>query len=557
MKRRLIVGLFILLVLGIAIWLLYRSGFREGLVILEVEASEVAFSGQEIEYKVRVENKNKTDLIDVRLSFFYPENSIPLNEKGQGLSSLIKNLDLEALREGEQREFIFKAVLTGEKGEIKKAKADLTYTPSNIRSVFKKSSEAATTISRTAVSLILSAPPNVLPGQSISVSLDIRNESGEELKDSQVVFSYPDGFIFKRANPSPNEGSWTFSIISLKPNEGMRITVEGEISGFEKEGKRFEAVLRKNLGGQFFDFQKTQTLLTVATPLITADVSVNGSKDYLAKPADKLKYTIKFSNNSNYHFSALELNAKLEGQLFDFSSLKSTGFFDQGSSTILWNAAAEPLLASLAPNQNGEVSFEISLKNEFPKVFGKNYSVKVGSLIQTSSVPSDFGLEKISAAANLITKIKSETEFTSRAIYNDSVFPNSGPEPPKVGQKTTYTIHWRIVNEGNDLTNARIVSSLLPGITWENKFRLTPTQSDFNFNPSTGQISWTVPTVPAGSGIVSPVFEAVFQVGITPAQNQANQNVEITKETVFEAVDNFTKESVKITEPAIRIQVRD
>ena len=545
MKKKVVYGLLFLVILAIAIFLLYRSGFREGQVDLKIEAPEEAIAGEEIEYKIIVENNNKFRLDDVKLSFFYPQNSIPLNQDGQPFNSLINNFDLDTLGNRDKKEFILKAVLSGEKGETKKAVAKITYAPSNIRSTFQKNVEASTVISKISIPLTLSGPPNILSGQRLEVTLDLRNETDKDFEDMQVVFIYPDGFKFIGSTPLVNQGNNIFNLVSLKAGEGERITVQGEISGFEKEGKRFNAVLRKKFGDKYFDFQKTQTILNVSTPLITTEVLVNDSKDYIAQAGDRLRYKIKFANNSDDNFSALELTAKLEGQMFDLASLKTDGFFDNNARTILWNAASEDFLSNLAPNQNGEVSFEIDLKKEFPKVFAKDYSLKVSSLIQTSSVPPDFHLDKISATADLITKIKSKTNFTSQAFYNDSVFSNSGPTPPKVSQKTTYTIHWKIVNEGSDLTNVKIISSLPPGISWEDKTKITPIQSDLDYNPSTGRVSWVITTVPAGTGTVSPVFEAIFQVGITPGINQANQAAEIMKEVSFEAIDNWTKENVK------------
>lgn len=551
MRSRIFIGIIVLSVLGIAIFLLYQSGFREGQVGLEIKAPEEATAGEEIEYKIIVENKNNFSLNETKLSFFYPENSIALNQDGKPLNSLINNFDLGNFGSRDKKEFTLKAVLTGEKGETKKAKATLTYTPSNIHSTFRKNAEAATTISKISIPLTLSGPPNVLSGQKVELTLDLRNETDKDFENLQVVFTYPNGFRFIKAIPSASQGNNIFNLQSLEAGKGDRIKIEGEISGFEEEGKRFIAVLRKKYGDKYFDFQKAQITLNVSTPLLTTEVLVNDSKAYIAQAGDKLRYKIKFANNSDNNFSALELTAKVEGQMFDLASLKTDGFFDNNTRTILWNAASSPPLSNLAPNQSGEVSFEIDLKDDFPKVFAKDYSLKVSSLIQTSSVPLDFNLDKISATADLITKVKSKTNFTSGAFYNDSVFSNSGPVPPKVGQKTTYTIHWRIVNEGNDLTNVRITSSLPPGISWENKTKITPTQSDLDHNPSTGRLSLVISTVPAGSGTVSSVFEVVFQVGITPGLNQANQSAEIIKEVSFEGIDNWTKDNIKFDLPGI------
>src|SRR3989344_5788314 len=139
MKRRIIIGLLVLLILGTAVFLLYQSRFREGRVVLALFAPESASSGEEIEYKLTVENKNNFDLVDVGLSFFYPEGSIPLNGESQLLNLSVSNLDLGVLESRDKKELSFRAVISGEKGEVKKARANLFYSPSSFRSVFQKS----------------------------------------------------------------------------------------------------------------------------------------------------------------------------------------------------------------------------------------------------------------------------------------------------------------------------------------------------------------------------------------------------------------------------------
>jgi hypothetical protein len=130
MAKRVLIGLFVFSVLGIAIFLLYRSGFREGQVELKIEAPEEAVAGQEIEYKIIAENKNNFNLKNARLSFFYPEKSIALDQDGQPLdSSLVNDFNLGDFESRDKKEFVLKAVLTGEKGEIKKAKATFIYSP--------------------------------------------------------------------------------------------------------------------------------------------------------------------------------------------------------------------------------------------------------------------------------------------------------------------------------------------------------------------------------------------------------------------------------------------
>lgn len=555
MKRWIILILLIFVFLGAVIFFLSRGAFNQAQVRLALEAPESIIAGQELEYKVKIENKNREELEDVKLTLFHPDDSIVLNEAGSPLNSTVQNFNLGILNPGETREINFKAIITGERGEIKRVRALLTYSPSNVRSVFEKEGQAATTISRLSIPLTLVGPPNVLPGQNVQLILDFRNETENELGDLRVVFIYPDKFNFQRAVPSPSRASNSWSIPSLKANEGKRITVEGAIFGFEGEAKRFTAVLQKKIGNEFFDFQKIETQLAIATPLLTADILINEQENYIARTGERLEYKLKFSNNSSHNFSAVELRARLAGEMFDFSTLETNGFFDQNTKTILWNAAVEPLLSNLGPGKVGEAKFRIKLRENFPNTFGlKEFFVKVNSTVETLSVPPDFELDKISATDELLTRVSSKVSFVSRAFYNDSQISNSGPVPPRVGQKTTYTVHWELINQGDDLVNAEVSSFLLPGITFENKTKIVPQNSELSYNPRTGKVNWTISTVPSRSGIASPKFEAVFQVGLIPGTNQVNRAVELLKESEFKAVDNFTKEVITLEQTGITIQ---
>ena len=80
MIRRIIIGLFILLIFGTAIFLLYRSGFREGNVIFKIEAPDQVSSGEEIEYRHIIENRKNFDLNNTKLTLSYTGGRICFNK---------------------------------------------------------------------------------------------------------------------------------------------------------------------------------------------------------------------------------------------------------------------------------------------------------------------------------------------------------------------------------------------------------------------------------------------------------------------------------------------
>ncbi|MFH1222839.1 MAG: hypothetical protein V1647_00675, partial [Pseudomonadota bacterium] len=45
-----------------------------------------------------------------------------------------------------------------------------------------------------------------------------------------------------------------------------------------------------------------------------------------------------------------------------------------------------------------------------------------------------------------VTKVSSKMELVQKGYYQDEVFGNSGPVPPRVGEPTTYTIMWYVKN---------------------------------------------------------------------------------------------------------------
>ncbi|MFN7088877.1 MAG: hypothetical protein ACK4NX_03645, partial [Candidatus Paceibacteria bacterium] len=95
----------------------------------------------------------------------------------------------------------------------------------------------------------------------------------------------------------------------------------------------------------------------------------------------------------------------------------------------------------------------------------------------------------------------------------------------------------------------KVASFLLPGINWEEKFKLIPPSSEIKYEPASGRLIWSISTVPAGT-----TFEAVFQIGLIPSIIQVGQPAEFLKEAIFEAVDNFTKENIMLTQPKITSQ---
>lgn len=556
--KLIIIGLTTLLVVGLVFFFMGHGSFSEGRVELKIEGPQEISAGASVSYRVTYANNNKISLSDVKLNFFYPLDAIVTRDNNV-LNITNENFDIGGLESGESGEKTLTAFVVGDRGNIKTARATLTFKPSNLSSIFKKEASLATTITTLAVPITLVAPPTVINGQNISYLIDYRNQSGEDLQDLRFQVRYPNGFKPSQYSPQPMNRSqdqdiWT--VPALKQGEGARITIQGALSGNERETKTISVVLQKKIttatGDNYVDFEKTEASSVIATPLLSIGLVVNDSADYTAHAGDLLRYKANLKNNSDSDITGLSFSVHLDGSMFDFASVRSDGFFDSRVGTIYWNSSTVSALNNLGANQSATVEFEARLKSSFSGGLGARESfVRATAHLETPNVPADLNMDKLTADSELITRISSSPTFAQKVLLNDSVFGSSGPFPPKVNSKTAFTIRWNLVNPSSDLSSAKVTATLMPGVAWEGKARVSGSQPQPVYDARQGTVTWDLGTLPAGVGVSFPQYEADFQISITPSVNQAGGTVPLLKNVSFEGTDTFTKERIMRTIPDV------
>lgn len=532
-----------LFVVAMVIFFFGRPSFSENQVVLELNGPTQASVGDEVIYKVKYGNNTNVELHNLKLKFTYPEGAIVIKDD-KILKDLSETVELEKLSSGKSQEKEFRAFLTGDRGNIKNAKVELEFKAGSLRSFFEKSETISTTLISVPVSLTLVAPPTVVSGQTINYILDYRNESNNSISDIKLELDYPDGFEIQEQSPKPAEAKgWLLPV--LKRNEGGRINIKGIIKGKEGEIKTISASLKRNIGGEFVDYQKTSSSSVISNPLLSLEILANNSKNYSAHLDDKIEYTVKYKNNSTSNIIGLNLEVKLDGEMYDLEKLNTSGgFYNSSNGTILWNAAVVPDFSVLSPNKSGEVKFSVGIKSSFPtgSASSRNFFVKISADLTSPNVPSGFDGDEVSAAANLINKISTQPSFLQIAFYDDPAFGSSGPLPPKVEKETVFTIHWQIINPGNDMNKVELKGVLPPGVKWRNVVSVGLNQPEPIFNPNSSEVVWNIGVLPQGTGILSPKYEASFQVSITPSVS--GQTPVIIKNSKLSGFDSFTKEEV-------------
>ena len=552
--KYIVAGLGLILIIALISFFLGRGSFSESGIELKIEAPTEITGGELVTYKITYENNNAVSLSDVKLNILYPSDSIVVQD-GEIASLTAENFDIDTIDSNDSGEKELSAYLVGERGNVKPLKATLTYKAGDLNSTFQKEVILATTITSLAVPITLVATPTIVSGQNTSYFIDYRNQADQDFENLRFLVKYPDGFTPRRFVPEPTsraQGQAVWDIARLKQGDGSRITIEGTLSGNEREAKIITVTLQKKIttpsGDIYIDFEKSEASSIISTPLLALDLMLNNSTDYVAHLDDTLRYKINFKNNSSTDITGLRLSVRLEGSMYDFATVKSEGFFDSRQNTIFWNASNIPILNLLPRGQTGTAEFSVRVKRNFSGGLGAQDSfVKINAHLETQNVPPELDLQELTADNDLITRISTSPTFDQQILLNDSVFGSSGPFPPIVDQKTVFTVNWGLVNPTNDLSQTKIVATLEPGVTWENQKRTNGTGIEPVYDARLNAVVWDLGTLPAGTGVNFPKFEAFFRISIVPSVNQVNRSVPLLRDIRFEGVDSFTKEKITRT----------
>jgi len=540
------VAVAVLLAGGIFIFFFSRSQFKESEVNFIVSGPAEVVAGEEVSYTVKYENTNNAAITNARLTFSYPDETLPLH--GGLLADVTKeDIDIGTIKAHDAGEFQFSAIVVGHQGSVKTARAVMNFIPERLTTQLQVSSETNSTVTKMPVSLNVVAPPTVYDGQSIAYIIDYRNQTGETLRNLEINVKFPDGFT-----PSKPQTSW--GIPMLEAGEGSRINIAGKINGKERENKTISVSLQKEITTStsrfVVGFENADSTSVVASAMLSVVLNLQSSRDFVAHAGDHLRYEATVTNNTDVDLSSIVLIVQIDGSMFDLNSVDANGgYFDSRSKTITWNSAVIPELGLLRTRKSVVAPFSVNLKSAFPgDLQTKDSLIKATANVETFNIPDSFPGNSLSAADELITRITTAPTFTQSLVMNDTVFGAASPYPPKVDQTTTFTVKWSVINPSNELSPAKITGVLLPGVSWKGKFRVTGTQAQPIYDSKTSTLTWNLSNIPPGVGTNFAPYELYFQISITPSVNQIGQSPSMVRSSRFEGTDTLTGENIVLSE---------
>lgn len=567
-KILLIIGIaFVFVISGAVGFVMYKKGqatFVKDDVLLSVDSSDTIISGDTVNYSIEVSNTTKVSLLDAELFITPPGDLADLK------LSTINNLPVETdfsrnikageIKKGEKYNITMSGRLIGAENSIHYLEVSLVFKPENVSSRFEINNRSSVTIKDTPISFSLNAPKQASSGEELVYDLVVTNNTDNSLENIEIKWELPDGFTVKQSDPLIDKND-TVKISLFGAKQSKKVTVTGNLKGNVNDVKVVKISLGQNRNNNFIKYGEDQAPTKIALSYLLITQSVNGRADYNASPGEELKYIINYKNNSEFSIGEAIVSAKLEGEIFDFKTLSvEDGSFDEHAATVTWKGAGVPGLLVLSPGEEGSIEFSVNLKSILPinDFNDRNFTVKSVAQIQSLEIPTPLNVNKIIESNETITKINSKIILSAKAYYDEptATIVNSGPIPPKVKEETTYTVHWLISNLTNDADGVSLVSSLPSNTRWTGQ-TTTNNGTTLSYNERTNEISWAIGKVPANTGIISPTYEAVFQVAITPSSNQIGTFPGIINSAKISGKDNFTGASLEDSAEVLDTSIPD
>jgi hypothetical protein len=543
MKKFAFFIIILALLVGVAGFYYYqRNTFSKEILKLEILGPAETDLLEEIEYIVKYKNNGNVRLEEPRLIFEYPEHS--LIEEGKPERQEIGPDELgEAIYPGEEKTFSFKARLLGKEGESKVAKAFLSYRPKNLKAYYTSETTFTTLIKKVPLTFEFDLPSKTESGKDLRFNLNYFSNVDYPLSNLMIKIEYPPDFEFVESTPKSLEKTeWEIGLLNRA--EGGRIEILGKLRGEVGEQKIFKAKLGSWQEGEFILLKETNRATEIIKPSLYIFQEINGSPEYVASPGEQLHYEIFFKNIGDNPLTNLFLVARLEGKAFDFQSIKSDlGNFEPGDNSIIFDWRKNSKLQFLDSQEEGKVEFWIELKKEW-ELTPQDKNPVIKNNIYLSQARKEF-----------VNKVNSKLVVSQKGFFNDEVFGNSGPLPPKVGQTTTYTILWEVKNYYNDVKNVKVKATLPKEVQLTGK--IFPEDAKFMFDSSSREIIWDIGDIEAGKGVLNPAAYVAFQIAFFPTTSQIGKTPEIISQAKIIGEDSWTQTTLEATSPAINTNLPD
>ncbi len=533
-----------------------KTAFSEDKVKVSISGPREVKSGDMAMFEIAFSNLNRAALKDAVLYLNYPENFKPSgNLQFETEGPAVSKYNIGTIEKNESKKVSVEGKFFGPKDFLTYVEARLEYKSSTFNSVFTAEERTSVFIASNPLFVEIAGPINVTSGGGVSYVITYENSGEEEIKNLKLKVQYPSGFTFSNSDPVPATDDNIWHIGDLSSGQKGDVRISGSVKGFVDEIKTVK-VFAGEFGSDndFVSYGEAETQAKIVGSVIAITQTMNGEKENITVNAGEvLRFKIHFENTGSIGLRNVVLTEEISSSILDYSRQEmkdGKGSLNSRTGVITWKASDVPQLAVLDPGESGEIEFSIPVKEIIPVEShdDKNFSVKATARMDSPDIPTPEGMNKIIPSNSLEIKLNSKLLLTEEGFYNDPEIANIGPLPLKVNEETTFAIHVKVTSVSSDVTDAKVVATLAPGVSWKNNF--LPGDSAVSYNGRSNEVTWDIGTLIAGTGILTTPKEMIFQVGITPSENQVGSFPPLVSKTTLSAKDAYTGTNLETELPS-------
>lgn len=540
-----LIGVFsILLIVAIlGFWLfskLETNNFTNERINLKIETPITVVSGQEGIYTITITNKEKVNLYNLELELFYPDNFEYLDSLPKASGDKNNKWSFSVLNVGESQKIELKGKMIASIKSTQTFRGILNFKPANLNANFKQETIIDVIVSSSVLSLTIEGPEKTLANQDANYVLKYENLSDQDFSDIQVVVDYPQPFVFGSSTPSAiNETNNIWDLKELKAGEKGEIKIKGNYSAAEAGGNQnFISRMQLKYHDDYYP-QNEETFITeVIKDQLSLQLIINGSaQDQSISFGDLLVYTLHYKNTGEENLGNIQIKANLDSQILDWSTFKNENGGVIGNNSIIWTGRNIPKLLKLGAGEEGDISWQIRVKD--------------ASSISDSNV-GKFSVESsIEAKANQSGALSGESSVNTKSIVNsinsdlgilavaryyseDNVPLGLGPIEPRVGESSTYNIDLELSNNLHDVENVQVRAKLPSNVSWSNKENHD--LGDLAYNAATNEVIWNISNLKRSSDNIV----ASFNVSIKPTASDQGRILILLSGITLSARDSNT-----------------
>ncbi|MDP3956599.1 MAG: hypothetical protein Q8P97_01210, partial [bacterium] len=546
------VGIITLTVIG---YLIYQVLTLSG-IGLNGKYPDQILLGDPFDFIVEYSNNSASVLSGAQLSVTLPNEFSFINEDN---SKRTLTKDVGNIGVGTIASSSFRVIAASGSQTSKRLTIGLDYGSSVVGPRFHKETVSDVFIGDSAASLDLTAPDKVLSGEVFELRISYKNVSPHDFKDVQLSLGLPANFTLKTSSVKPDKGlTWQFG--DLKAGSSDELVIQGTMLAPANSFFDVKATLSSDISGSRHAItEKSKSIAVSASPLAIS-VALNGTTDYVAKASDSLLYDIAYTNNTDVGFRDVIITAQLAGAMFDLTQLTTQGGFNSLARTLTWDASNDPALRVLQPGASGKVSFQIPTLPNYPisRFNDKNFTLKIDAQIESPTVPSFISADKTLSIDQLETKIKGAVAVRTSVLFRDAAsgILNKGQLPFKIDTPVQLTAHWFVTNYATDVSDVEVTGVLQSNVKATGVIK-SNTDTKPEYNERTGEMSWKIPKIESGRGVLNAPLEAIFQIEVQPPLTAIGSFMPLIGETNIEASDIFTGLDLIGTSAAVTTNMQD